>query len=318
MKLMTPRLRQSIATNIAILAACLVLSPGSVSWAQQSRSDSDAQPDRPEDPGSWITPGSPSRITPGSPSRITPGSPSRISPTSPSGVPSTPGGSPGAIPGVDPGIPAASPSGAGGRTKIRSRFYYSRFGGAFRYGIGIGFPYYWSRWDYPPQPIYGIYQPLPAGESVQAPAEGESEEEPPDPVLEHLKKGRYAQAAALLIERASRAEEEARDRARTRLLLAFVGAGAMDRGIDLLTELRSENAALSAAAEEWGDLVDGPVELRRHVVRAVRYAHDVETAEAWRLVALLMQAEGRHELAEEMEQRAREAETASSPAASDA
>ncbi len=51
---------------------------------------------------------------------------------------------------------------------------------------------------------------------------------------------------------------------------------------------------------------DRPRALRELVVRAVRHAHRVETGEAWLLVAVLMQSEGRTERALEMLERALE------------
>lgn len=53
----------------------------------------------------------------------------------------------------------------------------------------------------------------------------------------------------------------------------------------------------------WGD---SAFRMRQSVTRAVRYAHQAGSGNAWLLVAVLMQAEGRDEVALRMAQRARE------------
>lgn len=147
---------------------------------------------------------------------------------------------------------------------------------------------------------------------AQAQARAQAAAESEDPVVTELAAGRYAQAAAKLLQRAQESPDDLQ--VRSRLLLAFIGAGAMDRASDLLADLWEEGAALEGTVPEWEDLVDGPVELRRHVVRAVRYAHDVQTPEAWGIVSLLMQAEGRFQLAEKMAARSLAVRTESAPA----
>jgi hypothetical protein len=61
---------------------------------------------------------------------------------------------------------------------------------------------------------------------------------------------------------------------------------------------------LASEAMDTGLWGDSPLRLRRSVTDAVRYAHDIQSGNAWLMVAVLMQAEGRDQVALKMLERA--------------
>ncbi len=119
-----------------------------------------------------------------------------------------------------------------------------------------------------------------------------------DEALVALRAHDYATAAARY-----RARDEQRNQA-----LALVGANEIARAVEVFVEAYKGDADLVRQPMNALGMVGTRGEMRRIVTRAVRYAHQVKTAEAWFTVAVLMQGEGRDETARQMLQRAREAE----------
>lgn len=80
-----------------------------------------------------------------------------------------------------------------------------------------------------------------------------------------------------------------------------------DRPLDAVAVLGYAYDTMPGLASEamdtglWGD---SPLRLRRSVTDAVRYAHETQSGNAWLMVAVLMQAEGRDQVALKMLERA--------------
>jgi tetratricopeptide (TPR) repeat protein len=91
--------------------------------------------------------------------------------------------------------------------------------------------------------------------------------------------------------------------------LTLVGANELPRAVELFVQAYESNADLVKQPMNALGLIGSVSELRHLVKRAVRHAHQEDTAEAWFTVAVLMQGEGRDELARKMMERAKQAET---------
>ena len=92
--------------------------------------------------------------------------------------------------------------------------------------------------------------------------------------------------------------------AQRELAVALLETKAFDRSVDLMVDAYARNPELGIVPVDDTLLGEGNRRLRRMVVRAVGHAQRVETGEAWMLVVVLMQAEGRDEVAARMLDRA--------------
>lgn len=97
--------------------------------------------------------------------------------------------------------------------------------------------------------------------------------------------------------------------------ISLFANGQGDKGVTELMEAYEADPSLTDRPVS-GDTLFENHDLRRLVRRAVRDAHRAGTYENWFLVAVLMQAEGRHQLAARMLERAESARTSESPASS--
>lgn len=135
---------------------------------------------------------------------------------------------------------------------------------------------------------------------------------PVDAGLEALSTGNWMRAVAVYLQRAEeqrRREAEdsevERDRSDLRLAaFALAGDGQFERAERLFAEAYSEDPGLKDRAMSGEALGIRASEMRRMVTRAVAHAHRVDRPDAWLMVAVLMQAEGRDDLARQMLQRA--------------
>ena len=143
---------------------------------------------------------------------------------------------------------------------------------------------------------------------VEAPALPE-----PDRAMVDLHEGRYLMAAAEFLRRHDqRLREEAAadgaaipDRSALRLAaLALAGAGQGARSAERFAEAYRDDPRLGADSIESGQMLGSTTEARRIMAGAVRFAHRTESADAWAQVGYLMQAEGRHDRARIMMDRA--------------
>ncbi len=82
--------------------------------------------------------------------------------------------------------------------------------------------------------------------------------------------------------------------------IALVGAGRHEHAVRELQRAYRLEPTLAMRPVLGKDLVGDPYRLRRLVNSSVRYAHRADDAEAWVLVAMLMQAEGRDRVARKM------------------
>lgn len=105
------------------------------------------------------------------------------------------------------------------------------------------------------------------------------------------------------------------DRAALRLLaFAYAGAGDAAHAADLLERAQSQDASLATRRVQWPGLFESRRELRRLVNDAVKHAKKLPSRSSWELVAVLMETEGRDEVAAKMRARvAAPAPTSSKP-----
>jgi hypothetical protein len=91
------------------------------------------------------------------------------------------------------------------------------------------------------------------------------------------------------------------DRTALRLLaVALVGSGRMEDGVAALSRALAEDASLARRPLDGLDLIGSRRELRRLVAQAVKFAKANSSPQSWELVASLMEAEGRFEVAAKM------------------
>lgn len=145
---------------------------------------------------------------------------------------------------------------------------------------------------------------------------------PVDPGLDALASGSWTRALAVYLQRAEEqrrreAEDSEVERDRSDLRLAafsLAGDGQFDRAERLFAEAYSEDPGLNDRAMSGEALGVRATELRRMVTRAVAHAHRVDRPDAWLMVAVLMQAEGRDDLARQMLKRAQGSSAVAIPA----
>lgn len=137
-----------------------------------------------------------------------------------------------------------------------------------------------------------------------------------------MRRGNYDDAIALF---ASAADDQRRsddadaqpNRQAQRLLgIAHAAGGQFDKAGEQLAEAFEKDPSLRTIPLRGDELFGQALELNSIVSRAVGYAHRKPSYESWFTVAVLMQAQGKNELANEMIQRAedaRNAGTAASP-----
>lgn len=87
------------------------------------------------------------------------------------------------------------------------------------------------------------------------------------------------------------------------LVLALAGSGMIDGAQRELHSVRTDDPVLAMKPLNGRYLTRSSRELRAIVNRAVAAANRLQTPDAWKLVAFLMHAEGRHDLARQMAER---------------
>lgn len=135
-----------------------------------------------------------------------------------------------------------------------------------------------------------------------------------DEALEALQAGKFATARLLYLARAEerrQAEEDGEetrvDRTALRLAaLAAAGEGRYPEADRLFAEAYEEDPLLEQRPMEGATLVGGTRQMREILNGAVAYAYKAGTPSAWKMVAWLMQGEGRYERARAMMARAEE------------
>ena len=130
-----------------------------------------------------------------------------------------------------------------------------------------------------------------------------------------LRQGVYADAISLLAlavdeQRREETEESQPNRQAQRLLgIAYAAAGQYEQAGEQFAEAFETDASLRTIPLRGDDLFNRTLELNSIVSRAVGHAHRNPSYESWFTVAVLMQAQGRNDLANTMIQRAEAART---------
>ena len=173
-----------------------------------------------------------------------------------------------------------------------------------------GYDNYW--WDPYPYGIDGrLVNGVQPGSQLAMPAPstapGQVVQTPPEPETD-LEAGRRLMAGsefepAVDRLRAHLAEEPDDFAAMGDLVIALAGDGRLDDAAALARLAYDRDPTLATKSSRTRIALDSR-ELRKTVVRAVRFAHDRESASSWLLVTLLMQAEGRDSVALSMLERA--------------
>ncbi len=220
-------------------------------------------------------------------------------------------------------------------------FFYS-YGGGFAFAAG-GYPiWYWgypSNWTFftgptvlyfnraaLPPPMIEITRRIDPDTQRMTPVLPESMAPPPPPAdegLEALRAQDFERAITVyerrhqerLTQEASAPAAPPPDRRALRLLgLALAGAGRFDEAAEVLDRAQKEDSGLDSQPIDGTEALGSQSEMRRIVLAAVRHAQRVEKPAAWRLVARLMQAEGRDVQAQRMFERAADLERSASGA----
>ncbi len=170
--------------------------------------------------------------------------------------------------------------------------------GTWEFGPGIS--YNNSYYFYPP--IAGVYRKIDPNLIIYPPQD--LNDIPPAPLTapELVFQGAYAEAIDLLN---SELRSNPRDVERKRLLgLAHAAELDFATAADILLEVYASDPEIAVFPLDGKALFASPLELRDLVVGAVRVAQKTGTARGWLLVAILIQAEGRDDIAFKMLQRA--------------
>jgi tetratricopeptide (TPR) repeat protein len=178
-----------------------------------------------------------------------------------------------------------------------------------------------------PELVSGILPPEAFPRETEPPAEPADKREL---ALQSLADGAYDEAAerlsALLDALAPRARpvdggEATGDTARGELLrlhgLALAGAGQYDAAGGRFARAYEVAPSLKQTPFDGAEALGSDDALRNVVRRAVQHAHRAQTERAWFCVGVLMHAQGRHALANEMMERAEAAGAGGEDAASD-
>ncbi len=203
----------------------------------------------------------------------------------------------------------------GSRRGSGVRVYGSGFNTVYYNNSGFGYPNYrgWNDWWWDPYP-YGIdgrlVSGIQPGSQLRMPgpssAAGSVQAPPPEPETD-LDAGRRllsgsAFGTAIERYRAHLAENPDAFEVMAELVVALAGDGRLDDAAALARLAYERDPGLATKAVNERVSLDRR-ELRKAVVRAVRHAHDRESASAWLLVTLLMQAEDRDSVGLDMLQR---------------
>lgn len=194
--------------------------------------------------------------------------------------------------------------------------------------VSGGYGPYWRARSFTTGPYHEIERRVdPSQGSLPAVSQGtavtrENDAAPPEPrdeAIDAIRAKRWDIAIAAL-ERRTREQEDAEssaspavapDRRAHRLLaLALCGAERWESAAELFEQAEREDATRATSGLNGPAVMGSRSDFRRLVTRAVDHAHRANTGSAWRLVARLMQAEGRTELAQKMLDRADEFERA--------
>jgi hypothetical protein len=156
----------------------------------------------------------------------------------------------------------------------------------------------YDRTTYGGVPLWEIDRRVDVGEerAVVKPA-------PVDEALAALREGRYVMAKMMYLERA-RAEAGVDARAMRLAGLAAAGEGRFEEAERLLEEAYAADTGLEGTPMEGRLLIGGGLELREIVNGAVAHAQRTGRAASWEMVAVLMQSEGRFDVARRMAERA--------------
>jgi len=138
---------------------------------------------------------------------------------------------------------------------------------------------------------------------------------PRDEAADALVRGAYELAVDLYLSRLGRAragsgEAEVPVELDAHLLrlmgLALAGARHFDEAAEVFAHAYEIEPGLFDEPLDGRGAIGSSMEMRRIVLGAVKYAHEVNTALAWKMVGYLMQAEGRKDQARNMFERAAE------------
>jgi tetratricopeptide (TPR) repeat protein len=170
--------------------------------------------------------------------------------------------------------------------------------------------WYWDPWDDPyPYGIDGrlVVRGVQPGSGLSMPA-ASPPAPPPPPPLTTLERARLAFArgdhdGAVDAYRAHLAEEPDDFEAAVEMGAALIDAGRVDDGVSVIALAYRTDPGLAYGSVSDRVSVD-PRRWRALVVRAVRQAHRRDSASGWLAVAVLMQAEGRKDVALRMVERA--------------
>ncbi len=229
----------------------------------------------------------------------------------------------------------SQPSGSNSvRVRVRSGSYYYH-GGDYYYPFGTGYPIitygrgsgFYGRYYYPRSYRYyrtydnpdtstlielaRRYDPQLIGvdPNAEPPTDRERGEEA-------MRRGNYSDAISLFAsaadeQRRSEADDAQPNRQAQRLLgIAYAADGQFDKAGEQLAEAFAADPSLRTIPIRGEELFGPALELNSIVSRAVGYAHRKPSYESWFTVAVLMQAQGKNDLANEMIQRAEAARDA--------
>ena len=219
--------------------------------------------------------------------------------------------------------------GGGGRFVNHSRGIYSGIGYATTTNVGLGtgisvsyngkcyrgfrcggYPtYYYASSSYAGWPLWEVDRRVYVD---GAPEVVVIEVPEPDEGLVALRTGKFNDARLIYLKRAlerkekeEAGEETGVDREALRLAgLAAAGEGRFAEAERLMTEAYAEDPSLELTPLRGKTLVGGSREMRKLVTGAVAFAYRQPSAGAWDVVSWLMQAEGRHDMARKMAERA--------------
>lgn len=158
-------------------------------------------------------------------------------------------------------------------------------------GVSYNSAYYYA-------PLTGVYSPIDPNLVIHPPRDRATEEARPRTAGELLHVGSYQEAGELL---RGELDENPGDVERMRYLAVVEAAQRQfENAAALIEEVYLLDPEIAWFPLDGDALFDSPLELRRLVVGAVRHAQRTGDARAWLLVAVLMQAEGRDDVAFKM------------------
>lgn len=169
-------------------------------------------------------------------------------------------------------------------------------------GFGPGVFYYYGDAEYYYPPVEGVYGRIDPNLVLYPPKTETAEPPPPPTPAELIRAGSLREATDLLSEAL---DDTPGDPVSLReLAIVAVARGDDALATDLIARAYSADPGLAATPITGSSYFRSTYELRRLLVRAVRHAQATTDADAWLLVAVLMQAEGRAPVARRMIDRA--------------